>query len=66
MSKEDKIWWESFRDNLRGTVSNDEYLKICNFHANYFNHKLNLPCKCSPKIIQSYIDDLNELYLKNE
>ena len=64
MNKIDSIWWVNFRDNLRNTVANDEYMRICELHANYFNHKLNLPCKCNPKIIQSYIDDLNELYLK--
>lgn len=64
MKKSDKEWWGNFRDNLRHTVSNDEYLKISELHAEYFNHKVNYPCKCSPKVIQSYIDDLNELYLK--
>lgn len=64
MKKIDRVWWKEFRDNLRGTVQNDEYNKICEFHAYYFDHAINYPCKCSPKIIQSYIDDLNELYLK--
>lgn len=62
MNKKDRQWWQVFRDNLRGTVANDEYTRICELHAYYFNHNLNLPCKCSPEIIQSYIDDLNDLY----
>lgn len=64
MKKSDKEWWKNFRDNLRNRVSNDEYLRISELHAHYFNHNVNYPCKCSPKVIQSYIDDLNELYLK--
>jgi hypothetical protein len=63
MTKEDKDWWNNFRDNLRNTVSNDEYRKISELHAKYFNHQVNYPCKCNPKVIQSYIDDLNELFL---
>jgi len=65
MTKQDWIWWQNFRDNLRGTLTNDEYLKVSELHANYFNHKVNYPCKCSPAVIQSYIDDLNEFYIKN-
>lgn len=64
MKKTDKEWWQKFRDNLRNVVTNDEYLRISELHAQYFNHDVNYPCKCSPKVIQSYIDDLNELYLK--
>lgn len=64
MNTEDFLWWGKFRDNLRNTVSNDEYLVICELHSLYFNHPLVKPCKCNPAIIQSYIDDLNELYLR--
>jgi hypothetical protein len=64
MKKSDKEWWQNFRDNLRNTVSNDEYRMISELHAHYFNHIVNYPCKCSPKIIQSYIDDLNAKYLE--
>ena len=65
MTKEDWIWWQNFRDNLRGTLTNDEYLKVSQLHANYFDHKVNYPCKCSPRIIQSYIDDLNDFWSNN-
>jgi len=65
MTKQDWLWWQTFRDNLRGTLTNDEYLKVCELHAHYYEHKVNYPCKCSPKIIQSYIDDLNEFWSTN-
>ena len=64
MNTNEFIWWASFRENLRNTIENSEYKYISELHAKYFNHKLNYPCKCNPKIIQSYIDDLNELFLK--
>ena len=62
MNKEDWKWWQDFRDNLRNVVSNDEYLRICELHSVYFNHKLVKPCKCNPAIIQGYIDDLNQFW----
>ena len=64
MKTEDFLWWGDFRDNLRNTLSNDEYRRVSELHAKYFNHNLVYPCKCSPKVIQSYIDDLNSLYNK--
>ena len=64
MNTNDFIWWASFRENLRNTVEDSEYRMISQLHATYFNHKVNYPCKCNPKIIQSYIDDLNKLFLK--
>jgi hypothetical protein len=62
MNETDYKWWQGFRDNLRNTITNSEYLKITDMHAYYFNHKVVRPCKCSPKIIQSYIDELNVIY----
>lgn len=62
MNKKDKIWWANFRDNIRGYITNDEYLKVSELHSLYFDHAINYPCKCNPKVIQSYIDDLNLIY----
>jgi hypothetical protein len=64
MKVKDFVWWANFRENLKNTLSNDEYINICDMHAYYFNHAVTRPCKCNPKIIQSYIDELNELFLK--
>ena len=33
MTKEDWFWWQTFRDNLGHTISNDEYLKVSQLHA---------------------------------
>ena len=56
-------WWKDFRETKKQYLSNDEYRTICELHALYFEHKLKYVCKCSPKHIQKYIDDLNEFYL---
>lgn len=64
MNDKDKIWWKNFRDNIRNFITNDEYKMVCELHAYYFDHVINYPCKCSPAIIQSYIDDLNDLFAK--
>ena len=58
-------WWSDFRKGKKQYLQNDEYRIICELHAKYFNHKLKYVCKCSPKSIQKYIDDLNEYYLSN-
>lgn len=66
MSKTDKEWWELFRENLRGTVDQFEYTKICEMHAHYFNHKIIYVSKCaSCGFVQKYINDLNEFYSNN-
>ena len=62
MKKEDWLWWSDFREKKSSTVSGTEYNKIAELHAEYFNHRLIIPCKCSPKRIQGFIDDLNKKF----
>ena len=59
MKKEDWLWWLNFRDKNTSTISDIEYNKIAKLHAEYFNHKLIIPCRCSPKRIQSFINEIN-------
>jgi hypothetical protein len=35
---------------------------IANLHAKYFNHTFYLPCSCSPKTWQTWIDELNVIH----
>tara|TARA_R110000822_G_scaffold252133_1_gene378824 strand:- start:136 stop:351 length:216 start_codon:yes stop_codon:yes gene_type:complete len=65
MNNQDWGWWKDFRNEKKQYLTNDEYKIICELHAKYFEHKVNYPCKCSPKVIQKYIDDLNEFYSSN-
>lgn len=63
MVSEDLNRWEEFRKGTGSTISHEEYLFVCNLHAKYFKHKLELPCKCSPKRINQMISDLNNVYV---
>lgn len=60
MTKLDYNYWKAFREDKKSYLTNDEYRIVCELHAKYFRHDVVYPCKCNPKIIQSYIDDLNE------
>lgn len=61
MVKEDFDKWIKFRSSTKSEITHEEYLLVCNLHAKYFNHKLDLPCKCSPKRINQMIHDLNKI-----
>jgi len=59
MTQDDKLWWSNFREGNRPYLENDEYKMICEIHAREFNHKVDYVCKCNPKRIQQFIDELN-------
>lgn len=65
MNENDKKWWEAFRESASNTLTNEEVEKISELHAEYFLHKYHRPCGCNPRKIQSWINELNELYLGN-
>ena len=62
MVKKDRKDWKKFREGKGNTITHEEYLFICNLHAKCFDHKLELPCKCSPKRLNYMIAELNKLY----
>tara|TARA_R100000734_G_C3265044_1_gene62598 strand:+ start:423 stop:638 length:216 start_codon:yes stop_codon:yes gene_type:complete len=35
---------------------------LADLHARYFNHSFYLPCSCSPKTWQQWIDQLNVIH----
>lgn len=63
MNEQDQIWWAEFRESTKNYVTKDELQKIAEMHAHYKRHKFAKPCTCNPKKIQSWINDLNEIYL---
>jgi len=63
MTGEDRKRWKEFRDGMTNTVSKDEVTMISELHAKYFNHRYKRICTCSPKTVQKWVNDLNELYL---
>ncbi len=62
MEKVDKKKWTKFRSSKSSIVSKEEVQMIAELHAKYFNHKVKVPCSCSPKRVQALIDDLNKKY----
>lgn len=64
MTREDYLNWEAFRKEPKTSVSGEEYEMISRFHSKYFKHRFFLPCTCNPKTIQTWIENLNELFLK--
>lgn len=63
MNEQDQIWWAEFRESTKNYLTQAELQKIAEMHAHYKRHKFAKPCTCNPKKIQSWINDLNEIYI---
>jgi len=61
-NKQDYEKWKEFRMDNRSNISREELEMVSQFHSRYFKHKYYLPCTCSPRIINQWITDLNEIY----
>lgn len=64
MNNPDWNWWKLFREVKRRYLENDEYKMICEIYARVNSIEVNYPCKCSPKVIQNYIDEINKIFEK--
>ena len=66
LTKEDYIEWEAFRKVKSNTITNEQYLMTCDFHAKYYEHKLFRPSTCcgGVKTIQRYYNEVDNIYLK--
>jgi len=64
MLTEDFIWWAKFREETKPYLHNSEYQMICQIHARLFEHEVHYPCKCNPSVVQLYINEINEEYVK--
>ncbi len=62
MEERDKKDWEKFRANTSDRIVREEVELISQLHSKYFKHKYKVPCSCSPKTIQGWIEDLNDVY----
>jgi hypothetical protein len=62
MNNPDWNWWKLFREVNRPYLENDEYKMICEIYARVKDTSVHYPCKCSPKVIQGYIDEINIVY----
>lgn len=64
MDKVDYSWWKAFREENKHYLTNDEYRIVCELHAKYYDHDVHYPCKCTPTVVQMYINELNEIFNK--
>lgn len=55
--------WRAFRESKKRSITHEEFEMVCDFHAKYFQHKYYKPCTCSPKTINKWIKDLNEMWV---
>ena len=62
MNNPDWNWWKLFREVKRRYLENDEYKMICEIYARVNSIQVHYPCKCSPKVIQNYIDEINKIF----
>lgn len=63
MKDEDFLWWSKFRESKRGTVDHNEYMKICEIHADVYNHELEYVTKCaSCGVVQLYVDEIEQKF----
>ena len=60
----DYLYWSEFRETNRPYLTNDEYRRVCEIYARLNENNVHYPCKCSPKVIQTYIDFINDSYAK--
>lgn len=56
--------WTKFRSNTSSKLRKGEYELICQLHAKYYKHSYYKPCTCSPRTINKWIAQLNDIYAK--
>jgi hypothetical protein len=62
MSKEDRARWTEFRSNTSSKLRKGEYDMICELHAKYYKHSFYKPCTCSPRTVNKWVAQLNDIY----
>lgn len=65
MDKIDKIDWKKFITKNSQSIKRKEYILICELHAKYYQHRYYEPCTCNPKVIKTWIQQLNDIYEEN-
>lgn len=62
MSKLHYDKWTEFLNNNKNTLTKDEQELLARLHSIYFKHTYFLPCTCSPKTYNNWIEQLNVIY----
>lgn len=62
LNKEEYDKWKAFRKVKSNNINAKEQELIASLHSKYFAHQFYLPCGCSPKEWNKWINDLNILF----
>tara|TARA_R110002049_G_scaffold40639_1_gene123487 strand:+ start:217 stop:429 length:213 start_codon:yes stop_codon:yes gene_type:complete len=62
MSKLHYDKWTGFLNNDKNTLTKAEQELLARLHSIYFKHTYFLPCTCSPKTYNNWIEQLNVIY----
>ena len=62
MESQDRKKWTEFRSHTSSKLRKGEFELICELHAKYYNHSYYKPCTCSPRTINKWIKQLNDVY----
>ena len=54
--------WTAFLANDKNTLTKGEQETLARLHSIYFKHSYYLPCTCSPKTYNTWIQQLNVIY----
>ena len=54
--------WTDFLANDSDTLTKGEQETLARLHSIYHQHQYYLPCTCSPKIYNQWIEQLNVIY----
>ena len=64
MELNDFKWWGEFKERYNGTsLKAEDFTKLCDLHAKYFNHTYYKPCACNGgRVIKEWAKQLEGLY----
>ena len=65
MEELDKIDWAEFRASVNNVLNREQFELICQLHAKYYKHSYYKPCTCLPKVVKTWIAQLNDIYDSN-
>ncbi len=65
MEANDKKRWALFKENVTTKLNKPHFKLLCELHSKYFKHTYYEPCTCTPNTVKQWINQLNDLYEKD-
>jgi hypothetical protein len=62
MTEKDYASWTEFLSSKSNTLTKEEQELLARLHAIYYKHSYYLPCTCSPKTYNTWIEQVNAVY----